>query len=221
MLPTNYYSLTDGSKFIITKGQHVGRITIRPDSASFLADPESLNPNYVLPFMITTADVDSILPLKKTTIIGVKYENMLFGNYWHGGKTIRFTAANVLKDTVKYFTSIPQPEANIWALKTIAPFELTINGYSNVTSSKPELKISLNSDGTIAINRVLGSTFAYTAEGPSSFNKAKLLQNRKIFLSYKYTDTQGNICYATDTLTFRNRVRDGVNEWQDENPSHY
>jgi hypothetical protein len=221
LFPQNYYSLTDGSKFIITKGKHVGRITIRPDSATFLADPKSLNPNYVLPLMITTADVDSVITLKKTTIIGVKYENMLFGNYWHGGKTIRYTAANVLKDTVKYYTSIPQPEANIRSLKTIAPFELTMNGYANVTSTKPELKIKLNSDGSITINSAVGSTYAFSAEGASNFNKAKLLQNRKIYLSYKYSDTEGNICFATDTLTFRNRIRDGVNEWQDENPNNY
>lgn len=29
------------------------------------------------------------------------------------------------------------------------------------------------------------------------------------------------VSYVTDTLTFRNRIRDGVNEWQDENPDHY
>jgi hypothetical protein len=48
-----------------------------------------------------------------------------------------------------------------------------------------------------------------------------LLQNRKILLNYKYVNAAGNTCYAKDTLTFRNRVRDGVNEWQDENPANY
>lgn len=222
LFPSTLYTLTNAGQFVIEKGQQVGRVTIRPDSAAFLADPKSLNPNYVLPLRITSSLTgDSILPLKKTTIIGVKYENMLFGNYWHGGKVIRYTSANVLKDTVKYYTTIPQVESKVWVLKTSAPFELTINGYANITSTKPELKLTLNSDGSIAVDRVTGSTFAYSAEGTSTFNKAKLLQNRKIFLSYKYTDAQGNICYATDTLTFRNRIRDGVNEWQDENPANY
>ena len=31
----------------------------------------------------------------------------------------------------------------------------------------------------------------------------------------------GTVTEVTDTLTFRNRIRDGVNEWQDENPQHY
>jgi hypothetical protein len=58
-------------------------------------------------------------------------------------------------------------------------------------------------------------------DGASTFNRAKLLQDRRIVLSYKYIDASGNTCYAQDTLTFRNRIRDGINEWQDENPSHY
>ena len=58
------------------------------------------------------------------------------------------------------------------------------------------------------------------ADGDCSFNRAKLLQNRRIYLKYKYVK-DGLTYHATDTLTFRNRVRDGVNEWQDENPGNY
>ena len=39
-------------------------------------------------------------------------------------------------------------------------------------------------------------------------------------LKYKY-EKDGLVYHATDTLTFRNRIRDGVNEWQDENQEHY
>ncbi len=218
--PSNYFTLTDNSKFIIAKGQNVGRVTIRPDSALFLSDPKSLNPNYVLPLVIKSADADSILPLKKTTIIGVKYENKLFGNYWHGGMTVRYTPLNVIKDTLKYYTAIPSPDSKLWVLKTTAPFELTTNGYANITGTKQELKLTL-SGNDILVGRAIGSTYDYSANGTCVFNNAKLLQNRKIILNYKYVDTSGNTCYATDTLTFRNRIRDGVNEWQDENPSHY
>jgi hypothetical protein len=73
----------------------------------------------------------------------------------------------------------------------------------------------------ISLSNVTGSAFPFMANGECSFNNSTLLQNRKIFLKYKYVNTAGNTCYATDTLTFRNRIRDGINEWQDENPSHY
>lgn len=233
LLPSNLYTLTNASQFIIEKGQNTGRVTIRPDSALFLADPLSLNPNYVLPLLITSTDksmVDSVLPLKKYTVIGVKYENMLFGNYWHGGVTVEKTpTGDIVPGTVakpnptNYFTAVPSPDSKIWKLKTTAPFELTINGYSNQSSTpKQELKLTLNLlDGTVAVGSATGATYAYSSDGECTFNKAKLLQDRKIFLKYKYVLANGNTCYATDTLTFRNRIRDGVNEWQDENPSHY
>ena len=223
LLPANYYSLTNGSQFIIEKGQNTGRVTIRPDSALFLADINSLNPTYVLPLLITKADVDSLLPLKKYTVIAVKYENMLFGNYIHGGVTVEKNPAGDVVKTTNYFSTANAQESTIWTLKTTAPFELTVNGYSNITSTtKQELKLTLNlADGSVAVGSVAGSTNAYSADGVCTFNKAKLLQNRKVYLKYKYVNVAGNTCYANDTLTFRNRIRDGVNEWQDENPSHY
>lgn len=228
LFPSKYYTLTNSSQFTIEQGQDVGRVTIRPDSATFLADPLSLNPNYVLPLLITSTDksmVDSILPLKNYTVIGVKYENMLFGKYWHGGITYELTPAGdtVKANTLKYFTTIPAQEATVWTLKTIAPWDLTVNGYSNSTNAtKQELKLTLNlQDGTVNVGSATGSTFVYSNDGPCMYNKAKLLQDRKIYLKYKYVSKNGNICHATDTLTFRNRIRDGINEWQDENPSHY
>jgi membrane-bound lytic murein transglycosylase D len=45
-------------------------------------------------------------------------------------------------------------------------------------------------------------------------------EDRKIVLNYQYVNGTETI-HAHETLTFRNRMRDGVNEWQDENPAHY
>ena len=59
-----------------------------------------------------------------------------------------------------------------------------------------------------------------TADAVCMFLRSKLLQDRKIALKYKY-EKDGLVYHATDTLTFRNRIRDGVNEWQDENQEHY
>lgn len=221
LLPANFYSVTDANVFVIAKGQNVGRVTIRPDSALFLSSLMTLKPNFVLPLVIKSADVDTVLAKKKTTLIAVKYENKFFGNYWHGGITVRYTPTNAIKDTLKYYTAIPSAESKIWVLKTAGPFELTINGYSNINSgTKQEIKITQNGN-QFTIGNVIGSKFVYSQNGICEFNNAKLLQNRKIIMNYKYVDASGYTCYATDTLTFRNRIRDGVNEWQDENPSNY
>ncbi len=221
LLPANYYTVSDAGKMVIKKGEHSGTVTIRPDSARFLSDPATLAATYVLPFRILTADADTLLAGKDYAVIGVKYESMLFGNYWHGGVTIEKDAGGAVVNTTNYFTTIPSPDSKAWVLKTIAPFELTTNGVSDLSSSsKPEMKLTLNG-GAVTISPMNGATYQVLPDGASAYNQAKLLQNRKIFLNYKYQNAAGNWCYAKDTLTFRNRIRDGVNEWQDENPANY
>ena len=219
-LPADYFTLSDNSKMVIKAGNHMGSVVVKVDSAKFVADPLTLFANYAIPFYINSADADTILEPKRSAVIGVKYENMLFGNYWHGGVTIRKSAAGISIDTIKYYTAVNQPENKIWKLKTVAANALVTNGYSDQTTAKDEMKLTL--DGTnIIVSTNAGSTFAVVPDGASTYNRAKLLQNRKILLNYKYVNAAGNTCYAQDTLTFRNRIRDGVNEWQDENPANY
>jgi len=218
-LPANYYTLSDNSKMVIKTGQNMGLITLKVDSAAFLTDPATLSPNYAIALNITSADADTILQVKRTAVIGLKYENMLFGNYLHGGvTTIKDAAGNVVQ-TIPYYTAVNAPETAIWKLTTVAPNALITNGYSNKTTAKGEMKLTLDGSN-ITVSSNTGATNAILPDGASSFNTAKLLQNRKILLNYKYV-VGTNTYYCQDTLTFRNRIRDGVNEWQDENPSHY
>ncbi len=219
-LPASHFSLSNDHEMVIRAGDHVGTIVLKVDSTKFLSDAATLIPNYALGLYITDADADSILPAKRSKVIAVKYENMLFGNYWHGGVTIVKNEAGIALDTISYYTAIPQPENKVWTLKTVGPHTLVTNGYSDQVTTKGEMMLTL--DGTvITIGSNTGATNQIAADGSSSFNRPKLLQDRKIFLKYKYKNGQGNWCYATDTLTFRNRIRDGVNEWQDENRAHY
>jgi hypothetical protein len=219
-LPANYYTLSNSSRMVIRTGQHMGSVVMKADSAAFLADAATINAAYAISLRITGADADTILEPKKFAVIGLKYENMLFGNYWHGGITVEKDASGAEVSTSKYYTTIPQPDSKNWALRTIAPNALAVKGYSGAASLNDELVLTL-SGNNITLSSAAGSTFTYLPDGASTFNRSKLLQDRKIFLSYKYVNGAGNTCYAKDTLTFRNRIRDGVNEWQDENPSHY
>lgn len=219
-LPSNYYTISNSSTMVIKTGQHMGSVVIKADSANFLADAASKVATYVLPLRITDADADSVIVPKSYTVIGFKYENMLFGKYWHGGSAL---VNRPLKSdtTLKYYTTIPTPEAKIWTLITNTPNSLYGTGYLDQVTGKNEVLLTLNGDN-ITISSVAGSKFVIAPDGTSTFNRAKLLQDRKIFLKYSYTDPATNYVYhCTDTLTFRNRIRDGVNEWQDENPSHY
>lgn len=219
-LPSNYYTISSNTTMLIKAGQHSGTVVIRPDSAKFLGDAATKYANYVLPFRIASADVDTILESKRYAVIGLRYENMLFGKYFHGGSAVVNRPAK--SDTIiKYYTVVPMPEAKIWTLSTNSPNSLYAPGYLDQVTGKTEMLLTLN--GTdVAVSSAPGSTVTITADGASVFNRPKLLQDRKIFLKYKYTDPANNFTYhCTDTLTFRNRLRDGVNEWQDENPANY
>jgi len=219
-MPANYYTLSNPNTIVIKEGWHNGVVTVKADSAAFLADPATSNATYVLPFYITEADADTVIQSMKSLVIGFRYENMLFGKYWHGGSAL-VNRPSKTDTTLTYFTNIPQPEAKVWVLKTAGPNTLYANGYFDQATSKNEMLLTLNGDN-ITISSVAGASFAITGEGTSTFNRARLLQERKLFLKYSYTNSANGYTYhCTDTIHFRNRVRDGVNEWQDENPSHY
>lgn len=217
MLPSSYYSLSDDSKMIIPPGDHKGVITIKVDSAKFLSDPKTLVANYALPFRIVRADADSILAGKEYSVVGLRYENMLFGNYWHGGETVIRDKDNKEVNRIKYYTQIPSPETRVVNLKTVAPHTVVMN---KISDKAGEFQLTLNGN-VVEISPVEGAAIQVLPYEESRFNGARLLQDRKIFLSYKYDNGDGTTSYATDTLTFRNRIRDGVNEWQDENPENY
>jgi len=219
-IPANYFTLSNSSRMVIKAGQHSGSVVVKADSSAFLADAKTKNAAYALALRITGTDADQMLDSMKTTVIGLKYENMLFGSWLHGGITVQKNPSGVVIDTTRYYTTVNQAELNTWKLTTVAPNALVVNGYSANSSAKNEIVLTLNGTA-IAVSRATGSTFNYQPDAASTFNRSKLLQNRKIYLSYKYVNAAGNTCYATDTLTFRNRIRDGVNEWQDENPSNY
>ncbi|MDR2040419.1 MAG: DUF1735 domain-containing protein [Bacteroidales bacterium] len=216
-MPADFYTLSDPVKMTIRSGDHKGMITIKADSAKFLSDAKTLRAHYAIPFYITNADADSVLTAKRYSVIGLRYENMLFGNYWHGGETVVKDASGTIVETIKYYTAIPSPEAKVMNLTTVGPHSLVTSKISDVAGS---FKITLDGDN-ILVSQADGSGVEVLPDGESKFNRSRLLQDRKIFLKYKYDNGDGTTSYATDTLTFRNRIRDGVNEWQDENPGHY
>jgi hypothetical protein len=221
LMPANYYTLSDNAKMVIKQGEYSGVVTVKPDSVKFLGDASTINPVYALGMRITSADADTVLKLKNYAVVAFKYESMLYGKYWHGGVTVeKDSATGAVVTETKYYTTVPQPEAKVWTLSTVAPYALTANGVSDVSSSVvPEMKLTLNG-GNVIVSAMTGAKYAVEPNGASTYNQAKLLQNRKIILNYKYKKGK-NWCYATDTLTFRNRLRDGINEWRSENPADY
>lgn len=218
-LPSDYFTLSDPGKIIIEKGWHSGYVTLTIDSIKFLSDITTINPIYAIPFRIISADADTIIESLSTTVIGLKYENMLFGNYLHGGVTTIKNLEGITVETLRYNTTVNQSDKEIMRLTTVAPNAIVTNGYSITRSNKQEILLTLNGN-EITVSSTPQSSIKIEADGQSSFNGSKLLQGRKLFLNYKYVQ-DGFTYHCQDTLTFRNRIRDGVNEWQDENPENY
>lgn len=224
-LPASIYTLESESGnpgvALIRKGTHLGKLVVKVDSAAFLADASRLLPVQVIPLVITDGNGTEIMEGKATSVIGVCYENMLFGSWYHGGYAeVKDAAGNVVR-TDTYSTTIPQADNLIWTLTTVAPFELTANAVgSEFNTGSAQMKLKLNEDDTIEISAVEGAKYSVQPDGESKFLRSKKLQDRKIVLNYQYVSGTETI-HAHDTLTFRNRLRDGVNEWQDENPAHY
>ncbi len=70
-MPSSYYTMSNPNTFIISKGDHQGMITIQVDSSTFLADSLTIDPFYAIPFLITSADADSILDTKRSAVIAI------------------------------------------------------------------------------------------------------------------------------------------------------
>lgn len=221
LLPASNYSMKVEGGFpgvaVIPKGGHKGIIEIKIDSVAFLSGEDKLYPVYALPLRITDPGSLTCIEGKETTVIGVHYESMLFGNWWHGG-VCRDDAGNILSD---YHLTIPEEDTRVWSLTTVAPFSLTANAVAGeLNGSAAQMELTLNPDNTVTVGSVPGARFKVEPDGVSSFNAPVLLQDRKLYLKYKF-ERDGIVWHASDTLVFRNRLRDGVNEWQDENQSHY
>lgn len=224
-LPADEYRLRpDGGVdgvVLIREGSHLGQIVIKVDSVKFLSDVSHTTPRFVIPLRLTDGNDTGLIEGKTTSVIGVRYENMLFGNYWHGGETVVTDASGQEVNRIQYYTTVPQADTKVWTLTTVEPMALTANAVGGeLNGSSAQLKLIQGADGQITVASVDGALYEVEPDGACSFNRAKLLQDRKIFLKYKY-EKDGLTYHATDTLTFRNRIRDGVNEWQDENPENY
>lgn len=220
-LPESYYTTSQVSGLCIKQGRHTAEIRLTPTEEMF-KDSKILNPYYAIGFQVINADADSLLPDKSFQIMAIKVENRFYGNWYHGGRTRVIN--NKTGETVSseyYDREIPQDEQKLYVLTT--------DGFNSVLTDKIGkesgcLRLTFNKDEGNTINvqdPTEAKDIAPIAGQPSFHNGAKLIQNREIYLNYKYSNGDGTTTYVTDTLGFRNRIRDGINEWQDENTENY
>lgn len=220
-LPTEWYTLSNNDQFVIKKGMHAGFVSIESKDDKILSDANAYKAHYALPFKIVDSGDYPVTEGKDYIVVALKYECRLFGYYYQSGVWDFYNANGEKTKTQTQPYKLPMTDEQAAYCVTVGPYSIQTDRAANNLSYP--MNITLNKDNTINLSVPEGKK-GYTIEaqaGECKFNNAKLLQNHQITLKYKLTLADNSYVIATDTLTFRNRIRDGVNEYQDENPEHY
>jgi hypothetical protein len=199
-LPEAYYSFDNSGKITIPKGKFQGFAHITVNQEVFCADSLALASNYALGFRLLDTSVDSILTDKETTIITFKYINTYDGNYYHKGRAIGYVEGNPV-DTMQY------PADDFWNLTTFSPNGVTAPEMGNISGDGYLMDLVINPDNSVSIQK-------NTETGTDIQNQSGKYnpETRTFFLEYSFIH-EGKNYNAKDTLIFRNRIVDGVNQW--------
>jgi hypothetical protein len=191
-------------------------MTIDP---SFYEDSHATTDHYAIPFRLYDTSADSILAGKDSLLLLVSFQSRVFGNYYHNGQVlVKDINDGTVLDTIIYHQEEPVTNnVNIWSLSTTTSKTVYTRGLGYYAPSDlTGFYIRVEDDNTLTLEAdtvLAGKGFDWQleeADGANSYDPDK----RIMYLSYKFIDVQsGNECIATDTLIFRNRILDGVNQW--------
>lgn len=209
LLPTEYYTLSDATRFPILSGDLGGELILSITKECF---ENSDLVNYYIPFRIVATSLDSILEDKQTMILALKVESSAFGNYYHNGILTIDSLNTNNKSIHAYHQEEPVTSAvNNWVVSTVAYDTLETSGIAMQLTGADNysFKMVINTDNSVDIFPNASSIWNVSTNGISSYNPDK----KEFYLSYKYIDNVGNNCTVADTLLFRNREIDGANQW--------
>ena len=210
LLPADYYTLSSSNEIVIPAGSFQGLIDVKFDSAKFAADDLVKDFHYAIPLAITSTSADSVLLGKDIAVFPIKMMNTFEGNFYQVGQVKKFyTVKPVLDDAYALGDTLDYPNSEVVSLATesmngvmtkhIGEFGgegfnmiLTVDGSNNVTFSAPE-----------------GAKAEVMSNGTNTWDPVK----RTFDLNYKFTYNDRNY-EVSEKLIFRNRIRDGLNEWR-------
>ena len=207
-LPGGCFNVVGVDGLKIPAGRHTGTVTIRATD-QLIADPKAYAPGYAFGVKILSADADEVLEGKDFAVIAVRCENRFYGNWTHHGTITTYDASGHEVQKTREVGSLA--DDSIYSLTTVSANKLSCSKMTGLIGG-----MTLTFDG----DNIQVASADGTVTGTGRFNGAVLLQDRELFLDYDIPGTEGRK-NVKDTLCFRNRVRDGVNEWQVENQDLY
>ena len=205
-LPAESFTVSGLEGLTIAKGRHTAAFRIKATPA-FIASPGAYSPGYALGFRILEADADKIVEEKRFAVVAVHCEHRFWGNWSHRATIRSYDASGTLTGSERIEESLA--DGDVFALTTVDASTVQSGKMTGIVGA---MRLTFNGD-QIAVASADG-----TVTGEGHFNGAKLLQDRELYLKYDISLGGGVRKEVSDTLRFRNRIRDGVNEWQDENP---
>jgi len=200
LLPEEYYSMDNSGTITIPEGKFQGFTTVTIDPELFCADSLALTSSYALGFRLLETSVDSILTGMESTIISFKYINTYDGNYYHKGRAIGYSEGNPV-DTMMY------PEDDVWSLATFSTDGVTAPEMGNISGNAYLMDLVINPDNSVSIRKNPFAGKDVTAQS-GEYDP----DSRTFILEYSFSHEEKEYT-ANDTLIFRNRIVDGVNQW--------
>lgn len=219
IMPANYYTLGNANTITIPAGVTQGYLPIIMDSVLFLADSLSMTGDYVIPIRLTgTQDVDSIVDGKDYHVMSVSYWAKQHGNYYYNGTSVKKENGSVVSSD--HYESLRSENDGIRELSTVGPTKLKmVAAAKGPDPSKGVfslvIDVPIQGGGNVVISSATDSGVEVTSEGASTYDE----ENKTFILNYAYS-ADGFDYSVSDTLVFRNRIRDlqsdgqGVNEWR-------
>ncbi|MGS0524342.1 BT_3987 domain-containing protein [Zobellia nedashkovskayae] len=212
LLPSEYYNLSNVNEIVVPQGSLQGFVTVAFDSLTIARDTAFTDFKYALPFKLpeTTSGVDSVLIDKQTTIIPVRLMNTFEGIYWQIGDVKKFfNVDRVVDDFISYGDSLNLRDTPLRRLITTGMNTVLINGVANLTNEDEiQMELLINVDNTVTIVPK-SEVYQVSSNGKNTWDPIK----RIFTLNYKY-EVDDFTYEVNETLSFRNRNRDGIDEWR-------
>lgn len=207
-LPSKYYTLSSPDKIVIPKGKFNGGIAVQLTD-EFFKDPLAIKNTYVVPMKIVSSqDVDSIIPEKNFTLFCVKFINEFHGTYFHyGSSSVKDLTGATVEETPynghKFVEDCP-----LLSLKTTGRHQVSLSLGFKSKIFTGDLSLLLDFEGNnCKVSSPSGSKYTVTGTGEYK-SKAYSWGNKErdgIVLNYTVKSENGSTYTASDVFVIRDR----------------
>lgn len=206
-LPSHYYTLSSPDYIVIPQGEYNGGVEVQL-TEEFFQDELAIKNTYVVPVrLISSADVDSILPGKDFTLFGVKYINEYHGTYFYYGKSNVKDASGQTIEETSYDTFKFVEDCPLVDLTTSRRYQVSLSLPFKSAKFTGNLPLLLDFEGNTCT--VSTSSPDYLVTGTGEFQeKAYSWGNKErdgIVLSYSVKDKDGLTYSAEDVFVIRDK----------------